>query len=145
MVLQHIARGGAAQRVVLPRRRFLTGLATLITAPAVVRAEALMPIVVWKPTFGYSAGGGGMGPWYTCDKSDLIGVDLDSLGLQLGHDWGGQSDRWYWRPGSFPLATLPLDKVRLPPQSLRARELSAHTFELAPNGLASLASSSPLR
>jgi hypothetical protein len=82
-----------------------------------------MPICVWKPTFGYSSGGGGMGPWYTCQKSDLIGVDLDSLGLRLGHDWNGQSDRWYWRPGSFPLATLPLDKVRLPPQRLRAREL----------------------
>jgi hypothetical protein len=142
MVLQQIARGGAAQSVVLPRRSFLKGLVCLIAAPAVVRAKALMPIAIWKPTFGYSAGGGGMGPWYTCDKSYLIGVDLDSLGLRLGHDWNGQSDRWYWRPGSFPLATLPLDKVRLPPQSLRARELLTHTSGLAPNGLAS---SSPLR
>ena len=49
MVLQHIARGGAPQRVVLPRRRFLTGLASLITAPAIVRAESLMPIKVWTP------------------------------------------------------------------------------------------------
>ena len=49
-------------QLILPRRRFLSGLATLIAAPAIVRAEALMPICVWKPTFGYSGGGGGMGP-----------------------------------------------------------------------------------
>jgi hypothetical protein len=35
--------------IILPRRRFLTGLASLIAAPAVVRAEALMPIKVWTP------------------------------------------------------------------------------------------------
>ena len=35
--------------MILPRRRFLTGLAGLIAAPAVVRAEALMPIKVWAP------------------------------------------------------------------------------------------------
>jgi hypothetical protein len=35
--------------LILPRRRFLTGLASLIAAPAIVRAEALMPIKVWTP------------------------------------------------------------------------------------------------
>jgi hypothetical protein len=35
--------------LILPRRRFLTGLASVITAPAVVRAEILMPIKVWTP------------------------------------------------------------------------------------------------
>ena len=49
MVLQHIDLGGAAQRVVVPRRGFLKGLAGVIAAPAVVRAEALMPIKVWMP------------------------------------------------------------------------------------------------
>lgn len=38
------------QRLILPRRSFLTGLVSLIAAPAVVRAESLMPICVWKPT-----------------------------------------------------------------------------------------------
>jgi hypothetical protein len=32
------------------RRGFLVGLASLLAAPAVVRAEALMPISVWRPT-----------------------------------------------------------------------------------------------
>jgi hypothetical protein len=49
MILQHIDLGRAAQRVVLPRRSFLTGLTGLIAAPAVVRASALMPIKVWTP------------------------------------------------------------------------------------------------
>jgi hypothetical protein len=124
-------------RLLIPR-----SLVGLIAAPALVRAESLMPVVMWKPTFGYSSGGGGMGPFVTCNKNDLLGVDLTSLGLLPGYDWGGHSDRCYWRPGSFPLATLPLDKVRLPPQSLRARELLTDTSGLAPNGLAS---SSPLR
>jgi hypothetical protein len=35
--------------LVLPRRRFLTGLIGLVAAPAVVRAEVLMPIKVWTP------------------------------------------------------------------------------------------------
>jgi hypothetical protein len=42
-------RGGAA--TMTHRRNFLIGIASLIVAPAVVRAEALMPIVVWRPTF----------------------------------------------------------------------------------------------
>jgi hypothetical protein len=71
MIRRHIARGGAAQRVVLPRRTFLTGLVSLIAAPAVVRAEALMPIAVWRPTFGFISHGGGMGPWVTCNKRAL--------------------------------------------------------------------------
>jgi hypothetical protein len=35
--------------MIIPRRRFLAGLATLITAPAIVRADTLMPIKVWTP------------------------------------------------------------------------------------------------
>jgi hypothetical protein len=35
--------------LILPRRRFLTGLIGLIAAPAVVRAESLMLIKVWAP------------------------------------------------------------------------------------------------
>jgi hypothetical protein len=35
--------------MILPHRRFLTGLASLITAPAIVRADSLMPVKVWTP------------------------------------------------------------------------------------------------
>jgi hypothetical protein len=35
--------------LVLPRRIFIKGLVGLIAAPALVRAESLMPIKVWTP------------------------------------------------------------------------------------------------
>jgi hypothetical protein len=35
--------------LVLPRRAFLKGLVALIVAPAIVKAESLMPISVWRP------------------------------------------------------------------------------------------------
>ena len=46
-MVQHVARGGAAQRLVLPRRGFLKGLIGVIAAPAIVRATSLMPVKVW--------------------------------------------------------------------------------------------------
>jgi hypothetical protein len=128
--------------LLLPRRKFLKGLMGLIAAPAVVRAEALMPIVVWKPSFGFINGGGGMGTFVTCDKSDLLGVDFTSLGLPQGHDWGGHSDRWYWPPEIFPLASLPRDKVRFRRLSQPEQAILARISGLAP---ADLASSSPWR
>jgi hypothetical protein len=36
--------------LILPRRGFLVGLASLLAAPAVVKAEVLMPVKVWPPT-----------------------------------------------------------------------------------------------
>jgi hypothetical protein len=107
-------RGGAA--IMTRRRNFLIGIASLIAAPAVVGAEALMPIAVWRPTFGFILHGGGMGSWVTCKKSELVGVDLVALGLPQGHDWQGRSDTWYWRPTQAPLqweqATHELQAVR---------------------------------
>jgi hypothetical protein len=94
-------RRGAA--TVTHRRNFLLRIASLIAAPAVIRAEALMPIRVWRPTFGFILHGGGMGSWVTCKKSELVGVDLVTLGLPRGHDWQGRSDIWYWRPEQAPL------------------------------------------
>ncbi len=39
--------------LILPRRSFLTGMAAMFAAPAIVRASSLMPIksVLWEPTF----------------------------------------------------------------------------------------------
>lgn len=34
----------------LPRRKFITGLASLIAAPAIVRASSLMPVKLFKPS-----------------------------------------------------------------------------------------------
>ena len=87
------------------RRNFLIGIVSLIAAPAVVRADALMPIRVWRPTFGFILHGGGMGSWVTCKKSELIGVDLASLGLlSPGYDLNGPSRlHLYWRPEQAPI------------------------------------------
>ena len=63
--------------LVLSRRGFLAGLGSLLAAPAVVRAEALVPIVPWGPTFWCMHGGGML----ACRDDDLVGVDLASLGL----------------------------------------------------------------
>jgi hypothetical protein len=121
--------------LILPtRRRFLAGLVGLIAAPAVVKAEALMPIVVWRPTFGYTSHGGGMGPWVTCAKSELLGVDLTLLGLPPGHDWNGQTNSWYWSPKRVPLASLPRDKVHIPQRLQQELELSARRAALVPIG-----------
>lgn len=36
-------------RIILPRRMFLTGLVSALTAPAIVRAESLMPVEAIDP------------------------------------------------------------------------------------------------
>jgi hypothetical protein len=120
MVLQHIARGGAAQRVVLPRRSFLKGFIGLIAAPAVIKAESLMPIVVWRPEI-LCISGGGWGTFLTCRKDDLLGVDPASLGLPP--PFSLSPGKWYWR--YVPLVDLPRDRVRIPQQARLEREIAA--------------------
>ena len=122
MVLQHIARA------VLPRRSFLKELVGLIAAPAMVRAEAWMPIAVWKPTFVLHGGNQYLPLLVRCVKDDLIGGNLDLPPPIINKaNWGPDTTNgpdYYWRHDRFPLANLPLDKVQLQPQLLRARELS---------------------
>jgi hypothetical protein len=48
MVLQQNT-GGAAERLIQPRRQFLMSAAALIAASAIVRADSLMPVRVWTP------------------------------------------------------------------------------------------------
>jgi hypothetical protein len=101
--------------LILPRRRFLQGLVSLITAPAVVRASALMPIAVWRPKLAFWQTKGAIiqTTFLTCDKDDLLGVDLDSLGLPTPldmdpeQDWAFNEHQWYWA-----LDSLPRDKVQ---------------------------------
>jgi hypothetical protein len=52
-----------------------------------------------------------MGPWFSCRKDDLLGVDLTSLGLPPPYQWLKSSDSYYWPHRRFPLASLPRDKV----------------------------------
>jgi len=39
--------------MILPRRSFLAGIASALAAPAIVRAESLMPVrtMIWTPAF----------------------------------------------------------------------------------------------
>jgi hypothetical protein len=112
------------------RRSFLQGFAALVAAPAVVKAESLMPILVWRPTFTHHHGP--YGDHLCCRKSDLIGVDLASLGLPPGRDLNMHSNEvWYWSYDRFPLASLPRDKVRIPQRRLLELELSNRSSWLA--------------
>lgn len=65
----------------LPRRRFITGLASLIAAPAIVKASSIMPVrsffvpKVWLPCDGRAV--------RTRDYPELFGV----IGALYGFDW----------------------------------------------------------
>jgi hypothetical protein len=89
----------------------------------VVRAENLMPILPWCPTFWYAHVGGFN--VLACSKDELIGVDLAALGLPPGpprlcsgwvHIWS------YW---SHPLGSLPRNKVRVPDYQRQLRDIEA--------------------
>jgi hypothetical protein len=104
--------------MILPRRSFLTGLASLIAAPAVVRADSLMPICVWKPTFHRARIDAPTPPYrylLVGEKTDLVGVNLAALGLPPPQfPWDESRYEVYWRYEQFPLEALPRDKVRIP-------------------------------
>ena len=106
-------RRGAA--TMTHRRNFLIGIAGLIVAPAVVRAEALMPIVVWRPTF-YKCGGRHGWPYMLTGKaSELAGFDLSTLGLPAPSRAIGVGDsEWVWNYARFPLESLPRNRVHIP-------------------------------
>ena len=95
------------------RQNFLTGIASLIVAPAVVRAEALMPIVVWRPTFWHTRNVG-MGPFLSCRADELIGVDLESLGLPKPGVFSGSPGQLFWSYAQHPLESLPQNRISIP-------------------------------
>jgi hypothetical protein len=84
MIPQNIAPSEAAERVVLPRRNFLKGLAALIAAPAVVKAEILMPIKVWRPPLEWREG------FVVLNGAELKASEFPALFEVFGHHFGGQ-------------------------------------------------------
>ena len=84
----------------------------LIVAPAVVQAEALMPIIVWRPTF-WQPRNVGMGPVLSCRADELIGVDLRSLGLPKPSTFSGSPGQLFWPYGLHPLESLPQSRIRI--------------------------------
>ena len=71
--------------MIVQRRQFLTGLAALIVAPAIVRAGSIMPVRSFTPSLPYAeyAGGwwaSGSGRWITDDKEiNQIWPDSDGV------------------------------------------------------------------
>jgi hypothetical protein len=118
-------------RRVTHRRNFLTGIASLIVAPAVVRAEALMPIIVWRPTF-WQTRNVGMGPVLSCRADELIGVDLRSLGLPKPSTFSGSPGQLFWPYGLHPLESLPQSRIRIasgPRNAALAAPFTNHPIE----------------
>jgi hypothetical protein len=96
------------------RRNFLMGIASLIAAPAVVKADTLMPIVVWRPTFWHTRNVG-TGPFLSCRADELIGVDLRSLGLPKPGTFSGSPGQLFWSYWLHPLESLPQNRIRIAP------------------------------
>jgi hypothetical protein len=97
------------------RRNFLISAASLITAPAVVKAETLMPVLVWRPTF-WSTRNIGTGPFLSCRSDELIGVDLRSLGLPKPGTFSGSPGQLFWSYWLHPLEGLPQNRIRIAPR-----------------------------
>jgi hypothetical protein len=110
--------------LIVSRRRFLSGLGSLLAAPAVVRAESLMPIVplrpIFRPTF-WCFHGGGMN-LLACSKKDLVGVDLAALGLPRPWDPNKFNSAVFWSYASHPLGSLPREAVLEGYRQMRDRE-----------------------
>ena len=87
MDLQRVPQNSATDRVVLPRRAFLRGLVGLIAAPAVVKADILMPIKVWPPIIWRK----GRFNWdmLVCNGAELRVADFPELFEYLGYQHGG--------------------------------------------------------
>jgi hypothetical protein len=69
--------------LILSRRGFLAGLSSLLAAPAVVRAEALMPIKVWRPPLIWRDG------MIACNGVELAVADFPDLFTIFGYMHGG--------------------------------------------------------
>jgi Phage Tail Collar Domain len=70
--------------LILSRRGLLAGLSSLLAAPAVVRAEALMPIKVWRPPLRWRDG------YIVLNGAELTISEFPDLFDAFGHHFGGQ-------------------------------------------------------
>jgi hypothetical protein len=68
--------------------------------------------------------GGGMN-LLACDRDDLVGVDLASLGLPRPWDPKISNQSAFWCYWSHPLGSLPRDKVRIEDYQRGMRDIEA--------------------
>jgi hypothetical protein len=111
------------------RRNFLIGVASLIVSPAVVRAETLMPIRVWRPTFYRCGNTHGWPYMLTGYARELDGFDLNTLGLPAPSRTINGKDNWVWLYDKFPLESLPRNRVHIP--LWQQRKLTCQNLVLA--------------
>jgi len=73
--------------LVLPRRAFLKGLVALIAAPAIVKAESLMPISVWRPRLEARRTRVFCQDWLSVQGYDLDDFHAGRFDVNLLPDW----------------------------------------------------------
>ena len=73
---------------ILSRRGFLAGLGSLLAAPAVVKAELLMPIKVWRPPLIWRDG------LIACNGVELAVADFPDLFTIFGYNHGGYGPKF---------------------------------------------------
>jgi hypothetical protein len=73
--------------LVLPRRAFLKGLVALIAAPAIVKAESLMPISVWRPRLEAWRTRAFCQDWLVVHQFDLDDFHAGRFDVSLLPDW----------------------------------------------------------
>jgi hypothetical protein len=108
--------------LILPRRGFLVGLASLLAAPAVVRAEALMPIKVWRPPINLFLSGYYGIEMVALNGAELKVADFPDLFDQLGYKYGGSGGH-FRLPDESGKARLP-NRIDVDP-SISVRKLFA--------------------
>jgi hypothetical protein len=77
--------------LIIPRRRFLQGMATLFVAPAIIKASSLMPVKSWREVLIWPVPPGGRSVtffggrlWWLHD-SDLSGMFYSDVSDWLSH------------------------------------------------------------
>lgn len=74
------------------RRGFITGLGTLVAAPAIVRAGSLMPVRVWSPPLIIRDG------WLVPNGAEVPRAVFADLFAAVGTSWGSRSDDTFTLP-----------------------------------------------
>ena len=103
------------------RRGLLFGLASLLAAPAIVRAESLMPVKLWRPMLYYV-------------KHEIVPM-YGPQGFPINVAYGAMSwstDKQHWRKG--PITLSDGDIVTLVNEYRGMATVEAYKAWTAPNG-----------